>query len=405
MRNPGVFKKRRVLYGEIFRLVRYAAFLAVCMGLWSCATPRFGDSEAALVLEDLAAGFTSRLSEGVPAPGIEEVRYPSGGRMYAADLYRRPGAGPQTGVLLLPGISPAGKNDRRLVALARTLARSGFTVLLPDIPGFRSFRLSSADVSRIADAYQYFSGRKDQAGVATGICAISFAVGPAVLAAAQPQTRDRVAFIIGVGGYYDLVQVVTFATTGYFRRPGATNWERLSPSVYGQALLAMSNAPLLTEVSDQRALSRYARDLLMGYTEEEGLIGHVLHLQPEGDALLALITNKEPERTVPLIRQLPPAMQKQIQALNPAAQDLSQLKAPLLLLHGRSDNVIPYTESLSLAAAVRPGQSRLFLIDGLAHIALRPNRHDLPVLMEFIERILAERAAPGSLHRDRNSLR
>ena len=36
-------------------------------------------------------------------------------------------------------------------------------------------------------------------------------------------------------------------------------------------------------------------------------------------------------------------------ALNPAAQDLSGLKAHLMLLHGRSDNVIPYTESLALA--------------------------------------------------------
>jgi hypothetical protein len=153
--------------------------LAVGIGLSGCATPRLGDSEAALVLEDLTAtGYTSRLRSRVPDLSREQVYYPSAGRRYAADLYRVPGAGPRTGILLLPGITPAGKNDSRLVTLARTLARSGFTVLVPDIPGFRSFRLSSADVRNITDAYAYFSRRPDQARSRTGICAISFAVGP-----------------------------------------------------------------------------------------------------------------------------------------------------------------------------------------------------------------------------------
>jgi pimeloyl-ACP methyl ester carboxylesterase len=369
-----------------------AALLTVCIGLAGCATPRLGDSEAALVLEDLTAtGYTSRLRSRVPDLSRKQVYYPSAGRRYAADLYRVPGAGPQTGILLLPGITPAGKNDSRLVALARTLARSGFTVLVPDIPGFRSFRLSSADVRHITDAYEYFSRRPEQARSRTGICAISFAVGPAVLAALQPETRDRVDFIIGVGGYHDLAQVVTFATTGYFREPGATRWERLSPSVYGQALLALSNAPLLPQASDRRALSGYARDLLQGQPEEEGLTGNVLHLQPGGEALLALITNRDPERTALLMGRLPRPVQTQMAALNPAAHDLSQLEASLMLLHGRSDNVIPYTQSLAMVAAVGPDQARLYLIDGLAHVDLRPKRRDLPVLLEFIERVLSER--------------
>ncbi len=374
-------------------LTRYAAaLLAVCIGLSGCATPRLGDSEAALVLEDLTTTvFTSRLRSRVPDPRREQLRYHSQGRAHAADLYRVPGAGLQTGILLLPGITPAGKNDRRLVALARTLARSGFTVLVPDIPGFRSFRLSSADIRYITDAYDYFSKRGDQVRSRTGICAISFAVGPTVLAALQPEIRDRVSFIIGVGGYYDLVQAVTFATTGYFRESGASRWERLSPNVYGQALLALSNAPLLPQTSDRRALSGYARDLLQGQSEEERLMAGVLHLRPGGEALLALLTNKHPERTAHLMSQLPRPMQTQMMALNPAAHDLSQLEARLMLLHGRGDNVIPYTQSLAMAVAVGLDQARLFLIDGLAHVDLRPKRRDLPVLLEFIERVLSER--------------
>ncbi len=380
-------------------LIRYAAaLLVVCTGLWGCATPRLGDTEAALVLEDLMVGSGSRLRSRVPELTQEQVHYHSEGRRYAADLYRIPGAGPQTGVLLVPGIAPAGKSDRRLVALARTLARSGFTVLVPDIPGFRSFRLSALDVRLIGDAFDYFSKRPDRTDSVNGICAISFAVGPAVLAALRPGTRDGVSFIIGVGGYYDLAEVVTFSTTGRFRQPGAQRWERLSPSVYGQALLAMSNAPLLPEASDRRALTGFGWDLLRGQSEEEAFIGGVLHLESEGEALLALITNRNPERTGLLMSRLPEPVQLQIAALNPATHDLSGLKARLILLHGRSDNVIPYTQSLALAGAVAPAQARLFLIDGLAHVDLKPKRRDLPVLLDFIETVLSERmqAAPSS---------
>jgi pimeloyl-ACP methyl ester carboxylesterase len=344
------------------------------------------------MLEDLTATvFASRLQSRVPAPSREHILYRSQGGQHEADLYRIPGDRPETGILLLPGVAAAGKGDRRLVALARTLARVGFTVLVPDIPGFRSFHLSSADIRYVVDAYKHLSTRSQGLHERSGILAISFAVGPAVLAALQPEIRHRVRFIVGVGGYYDLDQVITFVTTGYFRKPGTQTWEQLSPSAHGQVLLTLSNAQRLPSASDRSALSTFAWDILQGRAQEGSLMGGVLHLQPEGQSLLEVITNRNPERTPDLIRRLPLPMQANMAALNPAAHDLSRLKARLILLHGRSDNVIPFTESLALAGAVPSQQAKLYLIDGLAHVDLRPKRQDLPVLMNFIEMILSER--------------
>jgi hypothetical protein len=314
------------------------------------------------MLEDLTATvFASRLQSRVPAPSREHILYRSQGGQHEADLYRIPGDRPETGILLLPGVAAAGKGDRRLVALART------------------------------DAYKHLSTRSQGLRERSGILAISFAVGPAVLAALQPEIRHRVRFIVGVGGYYDLDQVITFVTTGYFRKPGTQTWEQLSPSAHGQVLLTLSNAQRLPSASDRSALSTFAWDILQGRAQEGSLMGGVLHLQPEGQSLLEVITNRNPERTPDLIRRLPPPMQANMAALNPAAHDLSRLKARLILLHGRSDNVIPFTESLALAGAVPSQQANLYLIDGLAHVDLRPKRQDLPVLMNFIEMILSER--------------
>ena len=98
------------------------------------------NSEAGLVLEDL---FTndSRLRKRAPAPTFRALRISDDRRQLRGDLYL-PADSVRAGIVLVPGLAVAGKNDPRLVALARTLARVNFMVLIPDIPGFRAYRMT-----------------------------------------------------------------------------------------------------------------------------------------------------------------------------------------------------------------------------------------------------------------------
>src|SRR5690606_18522519 len=82
--------------------------------------------------------------------------------------------------------------------------------------------------------------------------------------------------------------------------------------------------------------------------------------------------NKDPERTPELVALLPPAIRSEIYGLDLRRRDLSVLRARLLLLHGRDDPIIPYTESAALAAAM-PGRATLYLVDSLAHVDLGPS--------------------------------
>jgi alpha-beta hydrolase superfamily lysophospholipase len=84
-------------------------------------------------------------------------------------------------------------------------------------------------------------------------------------------------------------------------------------------------------------------------------------------------------------------MRTELEGINPAAHDLSRLRADVILLHGRGDNLIPYTESIALAAALPESQVQLFLIDGLAHVDFRPKAHDVPQLLDAMEALLAKR--------------
>jgi len=104
-----------------------------------------------------------------------------------------------------------------------------------------------------------------------------------------------------------------------------------------------------------------------------------------------LITNEDPNRVPELIQQLPASILTELEGLNPASRDLTTLRAEVILVHGRSDTMIPYSESLALTQALPPEQVRLFVIDGLVHVDVRIKRQDIPRLLGAMEALLAQR--------------
>lgn len=349
------------------------------------------DDEAARVLGDLAVGQgPSRLKESTPESVRQSVAYAIQGRHYQGDLYL-PGESPLAGIVLVPGVAAGGKDDSRLVAFATTLARARFLVLVPDLPNLRALRVRAEDKQGIADAFFHLLSRSEFPSQGrAGISAISYAVGPAVLAALDPAIRERVDFILGVGGYYDLRKVITFFTTGYFQKEG--KWHYLQPNSYGKWVFVLGNIGHLSDPRDQSALRSIAKRRLNDPGAPiDDLKGS---LTAEGRALLTLLENRDQARTPQLIDALPAAIQAHMEALNLANKNLSQLRANLILLHGTDDTIIPYTESMALARAVKPGRAELFLIDGLAHVDVRPFGLDRRALWRAVNSLLAQRSIP-----------
>ena len=354
------------------------------------------DDEAAWVLENLAAGEgASRLKERTLNPTRRPVAYTIQGRENQGDLYI-PGELPLAGIVLVPGVAARGKDDPRLVAFATTLARARFLVLVPDLPNLRALRLRAEDAKSVADAFSHLLSRPEfPTRGRAGIGAFSYAVGPAVLAALDPRIRERVDFVLGVGGYYDLEQVITFFTTGYFQKEG--EWHYLEPNRYGKWVFVRSNAERLSDPRDRSAFRAMAERRL---NDPHARIDDLSRrLTSEGRALLDLLDNSDQVRTPALIDALSVAIRADMEALNLANQDLSRLRARLILLHGTDDAIIPYTESVALAASGPPGRVELFLIDGLAHVDVRPLGLDRSAMWRAIHALLAQRSNPGKRRR------
>ncbi|MDP2267222.1 MAG: CocE/NonD family hydrolase [Thiobacillus sp.] len=273
------------------------------------------------------------------------------------------------GGVVVPGAVPQGKDDPRLVAFATTLARAGFAVLTPDIAGYREMRIRPSDAQDIADAFAYLVGRPELAPDGrAGMFAFSYSVGPALLAALQDDIREQVRFIVGVGGYYDLPRAMRFFTTGWFEHEG--QWQRISPDDTGKMVLVYSSLDYLRNESDREVLDRMVEQRRRD--PHADLVPLASELSAETHAVYALAVNTDPARFAELYARLPEAMRAHLDQLNLARHDLAPLKARLMLVHGRNDNLIPYPESLALAAAVPEGQARVFLIQRvLGHVELK----------------------------------
>jgi len=321
--------------------------------------------EATRLLQDIdAGGAPSVLKQRTPEPQRSTERYVIDGRANIADFYhpRQPLGG---ALLLVPGFTPEGKDDPRVMDLARSLARARFLVMVPEVPGSRALRVRLEDSRTIADALRHLqAARPEAAGRATGAVAISYAVGLTALAALELDDSTRPDFLVGVGGYYDTRAVVTYATTGRFRLPGGRRWQQGEPLASAKWIFLATNAAVLEDPTDRRRLQALGERCFTVCAPDVAALNR--ELGPEGQALLALIVNRDVARVPALIAALPPAVRERMARLSLDDRNLSPLAGRLILVHGKADPLIPYSESVALAHAV-PG-SELFLVDGFSHI-------------------------------------
>jgi len=293
-----------------------------------------------------------------------EVSYQISGRPYVADLYV-PDREILAGVVLVPGAAEGGRNDSRLVDFGTSLSRSGFAVLVPDIRSLRQLQPSPESIREIGDAFVYLSDQEDLVRNGwLGITAFSIATGPAVIASLDPAIGNQVKFLLLIGGYYDLVRTLTYLTTGCFELDHRC--EHSEPNPYGKWVYALSNSQRLKDRSGREVLSSLARRKLQD--PQASVHDLQARLDAEGRAVFEFISNTDPAKASLLMKRLPEAVQADITALNLAEYDLSALKPKVIIIHGRDDNIIPFTESVSLAAVLPPDQARLYIMDGLHHV-------------------------------------
>jgi pimeloyl-ACP methyl ester carboxylesterase len=362
--------------------VRAAVLLMLVIAAPACSPQRTVESLG--VLYDIAAMTTA-----VWRVDRQEVSFTIDGRDRVGDLYRSDEP-PLAGMVLVPGAVKAGKDDPRLVRFAATVARARFEVLVPDVPGMRHLKVGSEDSRVVADALRFMRQRRPDRPL--GLTAISFAIGPAVLALFEPDLEGQVDFVVAVGGYYDVEAAIAYTITGFYRDPGSGAWRQRQPNPYGKWVFLASNADRLDDPGDRSRLKEMAERKLKD--SNAAVDDLAAGLKPDGRAVYALVTETDPDRVAQRMAALPPAIRREMAALDLEQRGLAVLGIPFVLVHGTGDPVIPETESMALAEALGPERSDLYLVDGLAHVDLgSPDLAAAVTMTAAISRVLSLRDA------------
>jgi pimeloyl-ACP methyl ester carboxylesterase len=301
--------------------------------------------------EFLTGGRQPWLSATTETPARTPISLSAGGH---ADLWRTAAGGPHRGLVLVHGMTPTGKDDSRLAAAAGLLARSGFAVIVPDLPALRAQRLEPKDGVVVAAALRRLLA---EPGVATGgvvVIAVSVGVGPAAVALADPTLAGSVQLVASLGGYADARELVRYFTTGTYRF-GTTSGHVEHDPALAREFVAL-NLDLVRDATDREAV----RAALTG-----GQLAPAAG--PEARAVLAVLMNRDPARVDALLGALPAETQALLDTLSPV-RVVRRWPGRLLAVHGRGDPAVPFTESLRLAAAAAPGRGRHVLVDVVDHV-------------------------------------
>ena len=320
---------------------------------------------AARVLQDIQAGDgESSLKRTTPAPVVRQVAFDVAGVVRSGDLYG-PATATEAGIVLVPGAARLGKDDPRVRALATSFARAGIEVLVPEFPGFRGLRVCARDASVVSDGLVALSRHRAVCGSRkVGLVAVSYTVGPALLALLSPAAGAACHVVLAIGGYYDMEAAIAFFTTGCHRDPAEEDWRCRQPDPYAKWVFAISNAPFLDDPDDGAVLEAMARRRLDDPAAD--VSGLVAVLKGGGRAVRDLLENVDPDRVRGLIAALPPGVREQIAALSLKGRDLSVLHQKFIVVHGRDDPLLPESGSAELASALPSAE--LFLLGSLHHV-------------------------------------
>jgi dipeptidyl aminopeptidase/acylaminoacyl peptidase len=276
-----------------------------------------------------------------PRPVVEPVRYPTSHGQTEGQLYRPATAGPHPGVVVCLGVVPFGVDHPQVPRLGEALARSGFAALLYWSPAMRDFRLDSADIGDIASAYDALLARPDIDPERSGLLGTCVGGAFALMAAASPRIRDRVAFVSAYAAYASMWTLARDIASATCARNGVREpWpvDPLTRKVYVHSITALLEpaeaAQLRTAPAEPDAPSTGC-----GLTSAGRAVVPLLARMPADDVEAAL-------------QRLPAPMRERLDAMSPLRYVADIHARLVVLLHDRDDAVIPVSESRCLLAAL-----------------------------------------------------
>jgi len=271
-------------------------------------------------------------------------------------------------ILLVPGLHFLGPDDPRIVRFATILAHAGILVGCPFLPDFLALRVVPSVVADVERVFEAFCAQVGP-GAMPGVMSISFGSFPALRLASSPAYAERVGGLLLFGGYADFRRVMQFALRG---EPGEPHDPVNRPAVFVNLLDGMPFVAARDPERRARVVERWMRFVRAAWGRPELKEERIVHQMAR--ELGADLDDEERELFLLGCGASPGGLEhclKALDALSDIATDLdpgpylSGLRCPVVVVHGRDDDVIPVDQAERLVEAMPPGVNVKVFLTGL----------------------------------------
>ncbi len=317
------------------------------------------------------AGGALAAWRALPVAPTTEVVVPTRDGSVPGRIYR-PSTGFSRAIVLVPGVHRDGIDEVRLVGLARDLAATGFGVLTVAAPDLQRFRITPSVTDVIEDAIRWASEQPEIAPDGrVGVLGISFSGGLAIVAAGRPAIRDRVAAVTSFGGHGDLARVMHYLCSGEVQGDldqartsrvvrGADQVQVHPPHDYGVAVVLLTLGDQLVPPEQVAQLTEGVEGFLLASSldmvdkpraaaEFSRMRDYATTLPEPSRTLMTWVNDRAVDKLGPRLLPMADALSNHpgMAALSPERAPVVP-SAPVYLLHGTDDNVIPSVETVLL---------------------------------------------------------
>lgn len=374
-----------------FRAVLIAAASVAILGVM---TLPYADALAFIARAASMPGAAQTLAEwrAVPFVAGDIQAVPTRHGSVDGRIYRPASGASGRAVTLVPGVHMDGIRESRLVGMAEDLAASGFTVLTVASPDLQRFRITPASTDIIEDAAQWLAAGAGGAVTPArdgkvGMLGISFSGGLSIVAAGRPALREKVSYVMSFGGHGDLQRVMRYLCSGDAPAmpplgdaardvSGAEHVTIRPPHDYGVAVTLLGVADLLVppeQVEPLRegiliflkASSLDVLDKPRAAMEFDRAREAARHLPEPARTLLAHVNARAVEKLGPVLTPVVDSLDGRAEHVHLSPERAAPPAAPVYLLHGAEDNVIPPVETVLLAGHLRDATEVHAVLSGL----------------------------------------
>jgi dienelactone hydrolase len=345
--SPTRRKKRKRLGMWLARLVLALCFL---IGFYLSVLPSGRAlTRAIMILPGLLSATQPAWQSPVDEPikHIQTLIASTTGTVYL-DIYEPvdsvpPVPGAREGVVVLPGVGDE-RQEPQLINFSETLAHAGVVVMDMTTPTLMAYRLDIGDEEAVVQAFRALQRWPGVSPERVGMLGFSGG-GPLIcFAAADARIRDQVAFVALFGSYFDTTTLLQAIGRRALIVDGQTQpWH---PTDVPIEVLANTIAPYLPGNDASLLTSAFAPGGSGSLSADQ-----LAQLAPGSAAAYHLLAGDQPGQIEANLAALSPDVRALLSRLSPA-RVVDQIRSPIYLLHDRSDQYVPFTESREFAAAL-----------------------------------------------------